>query len=109
MYGVLHPEPVARRQDIDERADAPTRPTYYPAQGNATRLFFRGRGRRCPSGWTVAHADAFSTFAYLLSGGYSRRPFYPARLYPTLAKVDGALSRMPRVFGGRCLVELRPY
>jgi SAM-dependent methyltransferase len=105
VYGLLHHEPVAIRQAIDQSSLPPDVQTYYAAQGNATRLFF-ARKSMCPEGFTVSHAAGFSAFAYLLSGGYSKRPFYPAKWYRKLTAVDRGLSRVPRVFGGRCLVVL---
>jgi hypothetical protein len=56
----------------------------------------------------VAHAEAFSAFSYLLSGGYSKPAIYPSALLATMRCVDNALSSLPKLFGGRCLVELRP-
>src|SRR5437016_3127273 len=71
VYGLLHHEPVAWRAPIN-RADSPPSRDYYAAQGNATRLFFRKEIPGWPAGWKVFHAEAFSCFHYLLSGGYSK-------------------------------------
>jgi SAM-dependent methyltransferase len=107
VYGLLHHEPVAWRAPIELRPSFPHDRTYYAAQGNATRLFFRSADRTWLDGWNVEHLEAFSTFAYLLSGGYSKPAMYPARALNALLRVDAALSRWPRLFGGRCLIELR--
>jgi len=107
IYGLLHHEPVGWRKPID-RADSPPLNDYYAAQGNATRLFFRKEVAGWPEGWTIFHAEAFSCFHYLLSGGYSKPSLYPPRLVAALRKMDAVLSRWPGVFGGRCLVGLRP-
>lgn len=107
VYGLLHHEPVAMKELVDF-ADAYPRPRdYYAAQGNATRLFFRGESRDWLNGWSVAHAEGFSAFSYLLSGGYSKPAMYPSALLGVMRGFDSALSCCPRVFGGRCLVELR--
>ena len=107
-YGLLHHEPMAWDEPIN-RAESLLRPRdYYAAQGNATRLFFRQEIPAWPEGWTVFHAEAFSCFYYLLSGGYSKPAFYPAGWLTALQKFEVKLSRWPRVFGGRCLVGLRP-
>ncbi len=99
-YGLFHPEPIGWR--------APLSPEpvngYYAAQGNATRLFFRD-----PSwlrGWSIVQREVWSSFAYLLSGGFSRPALYPRRALNVLRRLDGALSHWPRVFGARCLVVL---
>lgn len=106
-YGVFHHEPVAWRRPID-RADQLPRPRdYYAAQGNATRLFFRKEIPQWPEGWTVFHAEAFSSFHYLLSGGYSKPALYPASWLEAIQRWDARLSRWPGIFGARCLVGMR--
>jgi len=108
VYGIFHHEPVAEKQPIN-RVDTLARPRdYYAAQGNATRLFFRREIAGWPAGWTIFHAEAFSCFYYLLSGGYSKPAFYPGRWLERLQRIETGLGRWPRVFGGRCLVGLRP-
>jgi SAM-dependent methyltransferase len=107
VYGLLHHEPVAMKEPVDFKETYPRPRDYYAAQGNATRLFFRGESRDWLSGWNVANAEAFSAFSYLLSGGYSKPAMYPAALLNTMRSLDAALSCCPRLFGGRCLVELR--
>ena len=107
VYAWCHHEPVAWRAPIS-RAPSAVRPRdYYAAQGNATRLFFGREFGSWPPGWTCFHASAFSCFHYLLSGGYSRRALYPASWLGPLRRLDEALSRWPRAFGGRCLIGLR--
>jgi SAM-dependent methyltransferase len=107
-YGVFHHEPVAWRQPISVKDQLPRPRDYYAAQGNATRLFFRNEISGWPQGWVVFHAEAFSCFYYLLSGGYAKPAIYPAHWLEAVRKLDATLSRWPRVFGGRCLVGLRP-
>jgi len=108
VYGLLHHEPVARRAEISRDETPPPAHTYYAAQGNATRLFFRREFRDWLTGWTIAHAEAFSAFAYLFSGGYSKPAVYPQACFPLLQSIDSALSTLPHLFGARCLVEVRP-
>jgi SAM-dependent methyltransferase len=108
VYGLFHHEHVAWKEPIN-RADSLPRPRdYYAAQGNATRLFFRQEILGWPEGWAIFHAEAFSCFHYLLSGGYSKPAFYPAGWLGGLRRLEVKLSRWPRVFGGRCLIGLRP-
>jgi SAM-dependent methyltransferase len=108
VYGLLHHEPVGWGAPINRAESLPRPRDYYAAQGNATRLFFRKEIPGWPEGWTVFHAEAFSCFHYLLSGGYSKPAFYPASWLDGLRKVEVGLSRWPRLFAGRCLVGLRP-
>ena len=108
VYGLLHHEPVARRQAIDFRATIGRPRDYYAAQGNATRLFFTGEFLRWAEGWNIFYAKAFSAFHYLLSGGYSKPAWYPASWLSALQRVDRKLSRWPNLFGGRCLVGISP-
>lgn len=107
VYGLLHHEPVAMNAPIDFSEAYPRPRDYYAAQGNATRLFFRGEAREWLAGWNIEHAEAFGAFSYLLSGGYSKPAMYPTALLGAMRGLDGMLSCCPRVFGGRCLVELR--
>jgi SAM-dependent methyltransferase len=105
-YGWFHHEPVGWRQPIDPIGALPRPRAYYAAQGNATRLFFRKEVPLWPEGWTIFHAEAFSCFHYLLSGGYSKPALYPAGWLSALRRTDSWLSRWPRLFAGRCLVGL---
>lgn len=107
VYGLLHHEPVAMKEPVDFADTYPRPRDYYAAQGNATRLFFRGKSRDWLNGWSVAHAEGFSAFSYLLSGGYSKPAMYPAAMLGVMRGLDAALSCCPSLFGGRCLVELR--
>jgi SAM-dependent methyltransferase len=109
VYAWLHHEPVAWRKPIDLADSLPRPRDYYAAQGNATRLFFRREIPDWPPGWTMFHAEAFSCFCYLLSGGFSKPALYPAHWLPTLQKLETKLSRWPQLFAGRCLIGLRPY
>lgn len=107
-YGLGHHEPVALRQPIDLVEKPPTPRHYYAAQGNATRLFFRREAGPWPADWSLFHAEAVSSFSYLLSGGFSKPAVYPARWLGCGQRLDAWLSRWPRLFGARCLVGLRP-
>lgn len=108
VYSLLHHEPVALRQPINLAEHLPRPRDYYAAQGNATRLFFRSELANWSSGWKIFHAEAFSAFNYLLSGGYSKPACYPASWLACFQKFDAKLSRWPRLFGARCLVGLTP-
>ena len=108
VYGLLHHEPVALGQPIDMRDTAPAPRDYHAAQGNATRLFFKRAGIGWPPGWRTFHAEALSSFSYLLAGGFSKPALYPRCWLESLQRLDRALSRWPGLFGARCLVGLEP-
>ena len=106
VYGLLHHEPVAWRQPINASDNLPRPRDYYAAQGNATRLCFGGEGQGILKEWDVFHAEAFSAWSYLLSGGYSKPALYPASCIRALQSLDAKLSRWPKIFGGRCLIGM---
>jgi SAM-dependent methyltransferase len=106
VYSLLHHEPVAWREAISRTEDLPRPRDYYAAQGNATRIYFRGEQPDALKSWRIFHAEAFSAFSYLLSGGYSKPALYPAHCLHALQKLDARLSRWPRIFGARCLVGM---
>jgi SAM-dependent methyltransferase len=123
VYGLLHHEPVALKGEINMARSLGRPRDYYAAQGNATRMFFAtgvaANGRRDSSfrmgttaprleGWRLFHAEAFASFAYLLSGGFSKPAVYSAGCLKGMECVDRKLSRWPRLFGARCLVGLEP-
>jgi SAM-dependent methyltransferase len=106
VYGLLHHEPIAWWQPIDLTTTTPPSRDCYAAQGNATRLFFRREFRDWHPGWKIFHARAFSSFSYLLSGGYSKPALYPASCLGLLRHCDEFLSKWPRTFGARCLIGI---
>ena len=79
IYGLLHHEPVAWRNPINLSSSLPRPHGYYAAEGNATRLFFRREVPGWPEGWTIFHAEAFSSFHYLLSVATAGRRFIQHR------------------------------
>ncbi len=108
VYGLFHSEPVAWRGEVDLSESLARPRAYYAAQGNATRLFFRHECDTILEGWSLFHAEAFASLGYLLSGGFSKPSFYPARWLPLLQRLDARLSRCPRLFGARCLIGITP-
>jgi SAM-dependent methyltransferase len=107
IYGLFHHEPVAMKSWIDLTSEPPPERGYYAAQGNATRLFFRREVPNWPDGWNVFHAEGFSSFSYLLSGGYSKSAIYPGSFLPLWQRLDRSLSQWPTVWGSRCLIGLQ--
>ncbi|HSP16262.1 MAG TPA: methyltransferase domain-containing protein [Thermoanaerobaculia bacterium] len=99
-YGLFHPEPIGWKISMEDHPSG----NYYAAQANATRLLFADTSWL--PGWSIERRQAFSAFAYLLSGGFSWPALYPRRALPLLLGLDRKLSRFPRVFGARCLIVL---
>lgn len=106
FYGLLHHEAVGMNLPIQQGDTLPRPRNYYAAQGNTTRLFFRQEWADWPRDFHVIHREAFSAFAYLLSGGFSKVSLYPAGGFGLLRRLDQTLSSWPKLFGGRCLVVL---
>ena len=106
IYGLFHHEPVALRRTISMDDQKPQIEDYYAAQGNATRVFFNRDEIKLPSAWYVESAEAFACFSYLLSGGFSKRSFYPSSLLSAMKWLDSRLSRWPKIFAGRCVIEI---
>ena len=106
-YGLFHHEPLGMSKAIDFADTLPRPRDYYAAQGNATRLFFLDEKPGWPEGWTIFHSEAFASFSYLLSGGFSKPALYPAGWLGALQRWDALLSQWPRLFGARCLVALK--
>lgn len=106
VYGLCHHEPVAMKEAISSSTEPPHLRGYYAAQGNATRIFFHQEPGACFEDWKVLHTEAFSTWGYFLSGGYSKLALYPNRWQSMVSKADCMLSKWPETFGGRCLIIL---
>jgi SAM-dependent methyltransferase len=106
IYGLCHPEPVALRRTISKEVQKPKIEGYYAAQGNATRVFFNRGEIKTPPSLCIETAEAFACFSYLLSGGFSKRSFYPISMFSIMKWVDKRLSRWPKMFAGRCVIEI---
>lgn len=107
VYGLLHHEPIAWNATIDSSDRLPMNNSYYAAQGNATRLFFK-RGKDWLGDWNVFHRKAIVSFSYIFSGGYSKPALYPEKALPLMKKIDAILSPWPSLFAIRCIIGLTP-
>lgn len=108
VYGPLHHEPIGWNDRITPDAPAgfdPNRHSYYAAQGNATRLFWRSELPSWLDGWEVVARERIGAWPYALSGGYSKPQLYPTALYPLLKTLD-ALA-VPSLMALRALVVLK--
>ena len=86
------------------RARRLSRPALLMRTGEDARPVRAGR----PHSLDVVHAEAFSAWHYLLSGGFSKPALYPAVSLKCLQVLDRRLSRWPKLFGARCVVGLSP-
>ncbi len=110
LYGLLHHEPVAWREKIEFLAPngwSADQDSYYAAQGNATRIFFKGQGlAENFKDWEIVNRERLSLISYAFSGGYSKPQIYPDGAYPLMLKVDALADFLPAVFGTRALITL---
>ena len=110
VYGPLHHEPIGFGEPIVPDAPAtfaPGRDGYYAAQGNATRVFWKGEHPEILDGWDVIARERIGAWPYALTGGYSKPQMYPAALYGLMTTVDKALGVAPALLALRTLVVLR--
>ena len=110
IYGSMHHEPIGFGDPIAPDAPAAFSPDtdgYYAAQGNATRVFWRGEHPEILDGWDVIARDRIGGWPYVLTGGYSKPQLYPEFLYGAMAFLDRAVSMAPSVAALRTLIVLR--
>ena len=111
VYGPLHHEPIGFGEPIVP--DAPQSfnvdsHSYYAAQGNATRVFWKDDAARILDGWEVVARERIGAWAYALTGGYSKPQMYPDAVYPAVRGLDRIAELVPTVLALRTLVVLRP-
>jgi SAM-dependent methyltransferase len=109
IYSLFHHEPIAGSAKIEWFAPAqwePEQETYYAAQGNMTRIFFKEEPGIFLHQWRLVARQLFAAFSYLASGGYSGPQLYPQRLYPFVKAADKILDSFPGLFATRALVVL---
>lgn len=110
VYGPLHHEPIGFNRPIAPDAPAqfdPDRDGYYAAQGNATRVFWRGACPEIIEGFDVIARERIGAWPYALTGGFSKPQLYPTAMYPLLARLDSLMAIVPAVSALRALVVLR--
>jgi SAM-dependent methyltransferase len=110
VYGLFHHEPLGFGQPIHwhppdslDLRDAP----YFAAQARAWRIFFHHEDMSQLANWRVVECAAWSDFAYLGSGGFSKPSMYPGTFLPWVELLDRWLTRVSRpLFAGRMLIVL---
>lgn len=78
-------------------------------QARATLVFYRNRAqyrRRWPE-LPIVSEERFAFVVYPLSGGFTRHPLLPAKLYGPLTLLERALRPAARLLAFRCLVVLQ--
>ncbi len=109
IYGVMHREPIALTRKIewfsppDWSAGAID---YYAAQGNATRIFVRGKFRAELTSWRKIKAIRLAALAYAASGGYSGPQLYPKSILLLIKRLEKILDGFPSLFATRLLIVL---
>lgn len=110
VYGPLHHEPIGFGDPIVPDAPpafSPDADDYYAAQGNATRVFWRGEHAEILEGWDTIWRERIGAWPYALSGGYSKPQLYPGFMYGAVSWLDRVMSMVPAVTALRALVVLR--
>jgi SAM-dependent methyltransferase len=108
-YGVFHHEPVALREEIKWEAYSDFNPdslSYYAAQGNASRIFFREKYLKYLQDWIIIYRKRISSIAYVCSGGYNKTQLYPGFMMPFIDLFDKIFNLFPALFATRLLVVL---
>lgn len=109
VYGPLHHEPIGLEDPIVPDAPpafAPDADPYYAAQGNATRVFWRGEHAEILDGWEVVARERIAAWSYALTGGYRGPQLYPEFLYGAMTLLDRAVALVPAMTALRALVVL---
>jgi SAM-dependent methyltransferase len=110
VYGSpFHPEPLALRQPIRWHAPANFRPShapYFAAQSRAARIFQKGEIIEWQGQWNLISVEEIVSFAYVLSGGFSRPQLYPTCLLSAIQRIDRFLARFGSVLATRLLISL---
>lgn len=108
IYGNFHHEPLGLNQSLpwmpENKKDFCER--YYAAQGNAWRMFRSRDFFDRMLGFRLLAIHYYSSLVYVGSGGFRRRPVYPACFFGLLSWLDLQLSKWPSLFATRMLIVL---
>lgn len=108
VFGCFHHEPLGLEEEIEWNApkgSAGCEPSYYAAQGNASRVFGSDAFKDELGMWRIIEVRYFSSLAYVASGGFRGPQLYPIALWPFFNQIDSVLSRFPKL-ASRMLVVL---
>jgi ubiquinone/menaquinone biosynthesis C-methylase UbiE len=109
IYKIFHYEPNGFNLKINWN-DTPKRiqslNQYFAAQSLPWRAFFL-KELNLRSKYKIKLIKPFSDFAFLLSGGYSYKAFYPKFLYSLIKLIDKILTSISiKIFSARMLIVL---
>jgi ubiquinone/menaquinone biosynthesis C-methylase UbiE len=109
VYKIFHYEPNGFNLKINWN-DTPKRISslnqYFAAQSLPWRAFFL-KELNLRSKYKIKLIKPFSDFAFLLSGGYSYKAFYPKFLYSLIKLIDKILTSISiKIFSARMLIVL---
>jgi SAM-dependent methyltransferase len=110
IYKIFHYEPNGFNIKINRCKKLPINTNfkkYFASQSFPWRIFFLNE-INLKKKFNKKKITLFSDFAFLLSGGYSYRSFYPEKLYPVIKYVDKILSILNlRIFSSRMLIIIQ--
>lgn len=109
IYKIFHYEPNGFNLKINWNHISkriPSSNRYFAAQSLPWRAFFL-RQLNLKSKYAIKLIKPFSDFAFLLSGGYSYKAFYPKFLYSFIKSIDKIFSCISiKIFSARMLIVL---
>jgi SAM-dependent methyltransferase len=109
IYKIFHYEPNGFNLKIDWNnipKKIPSLNKYFAAQSMPWRAFFL-KELNLRSKYKIKLIKPFSDFAFLLSGGYSYKAFYPKFLYSLIKVIDKMLTSISiKIFSARMLIVL---
>ena len=109
IYKIFHYEPNGFNLKIDWNnipKKIPSLNKYFAAQSMPWRAFFL-KELNLRSKYKIKLIKPFSDFAFLLSGGYSYKAFYPKFLYSLIKVIDKILTSISiKIFSARMLIVL---
>ena len=109
IYKIFHYEPNGFNLKINWNhipKKVPSLNQYFAAQSMPWRAFFL-KELNLKSKYKIKYIKPFSDFAFLLSGGYSYKAFYPKFLYSLIKLIDKILTSISiRIFSARMLIVL---
>jgi SAM-dependent methyltransferase len=109
IYKIFHYEPNGFSLKLNWYKipkKTPNSNQYFAAQAMPWRAFFL-KELDLKSKYKIKLIKPFSDFAFLFSGGYSYRAFYPKFLYPFIKLIDKILTSFSiKIFSARMLIVL---
>jgi len=109
VYKIFHYEPNGFNLKINWNhipKKIPSLNQYFAAQSMPWRAFFL-KELNLRSRYKIKLIKPFSDFAFLLSGGYSYKAFYPKFLYSLIKLIDKILTSISiKIFSARMLIVL---